>query len=465
MRRAKLATTIEEVLPHHSPNAGRQIWNANDQLLAERLDALVVPETSLNVKALPYNAAGDAQADDQAAIQAAIDDCFARGGGVVFLPAGTYLLQSGGLLMRDNVNLLGAGMYSTKLQLGADVAQPVLSDEAAGVEGAYAFGRVHVAYLTIDGNRGQNPAGREGIFTTAYYSTFEQLNVQNCQTHGIRFGFEGMGNASSQNRVTGCRINACGQAGIFLDINGIDHVVAENYIRECDYGVVIKNGGIRLVNNAIFANSSAGIQVTQTSYGSIIALNDINANSQHGIHITRTTIRETGPWSQLTIANNTILGDFLGDDNAYDAICVETEVPQGIAKLTITGNKVFTLGGENRYRYGINLAENVVATRCVGNHIHDVATARYNVGASCSDVEIDSLGGGVVATPQLPESGVELQNPYHAPMTIYLSGGGVTSVALGGIDLGLTAGAVRLAAGQTITVTYDDAPRWIWCSD
>ncbi|HQP34465.1 MAG TPA: glycosyl hydrolase family 28-related protein [Polyangiaceae bacterium] len=44
----------------------------------------------VNARSAPYNAAGDGTTDDTAAIQQALDDVGAAGGGVVFLPTGNY---------------------------------------------------------------------------------------------------------------------------------------------------------------------------------------------------------------------------------------------------------------------------------------------------------------------------------------------------------------------------------------
>lgn len=73
--------------------------------LAARLDNLCQE----NVK--DYGALGDGTADDTAAIQAAIDAAFAHGGGIVCVPAGTYM-TSAPIEMKTGVFLEGEGEAS-----------------------------------------------------------------------------------------------------------------------------------------------------------------------------------------------------------------------------------------------------------------------------------------------------------------------------------------------------------------
>lgn len=68
-------------------------------------------ESELNVRA--YGAAGDGIADDTAAIQKAIDDTMAAGGGVVSLPRGSYRCDA--LTIGHNITLRGAGREVTSL--------------------------------------------------------------------------------------------------------------------------------------------------------------------------------------------------------------------------------------------------------------------------------------------------------------------------------------------------------------
>ena len=65
-----------------------------------------------NVKHDAYGAVGDGVNDDTAEIQAALDACAAAGGGVVYVPTGTYLISD--MLQVDQyVCVIGAGMSAT----------------------------------------------------------------------------------------------------------------------------------------------------------------------------------------------------------------------------------------------------------------------------------------------------------------------------------------------------------------
>jgi Right handed beta helix region len=67
--------------------------------------------------------------------------------------------------------------------------------------------------------------------------------------------------------------------------------------------------------------------------------------------------------------------------------------------------------------------------------------------------------------PAVPASTVAQTNDRNADATVFITGGTVTAVAIGGQATGLTAGAFRVPAGQSITVTYSVAPTWVWFGD
>ncbi|SFS96369.1 glycoside hydrolase family 55 protein [Marininema halotolerans] len=69
-----------------------------------------------NVKNAPYLATGDGITDDTFAIQQAIDDVSAHGGGMVTIPAGVYYI-SATLWLKSNIHIQGSGIDRTILDL------------------------------------------------------------------------------------------------------------------------------------------------------------------------------------------------------------------------------------------------------------------------------------------------------------------------------------------------------------
>lgn len=69
---------------------------------------------------------------------------------------------------------------------------------------------------------------------------------------------------------------------------------------------------------------------------------------------------------------------------------------------------------------------------------------------------------GPQTAPAIPASGTALTNPFPFDAMVYISGGTVTAIAVGGTATGLTSGGVLVPAGETITLTYSAAPTWVW---
>lgn len=91
------------------------------------------PANSMGVfNVLDYGAVGDSATDDTDAIQDAIDACSGAGGGVVYLPPGTFK-HVGQLLLPNYCALRGAGRTATTLKFDSGTAGGIVaSDVAAG---------------------------------------------------------------------------------------------------------------------------------------------------------------------------------------------------------------------------------------------------------------------------------------------------------------------------------------------
>lgn len=70
--------------------------------------------------------------------------------------------------------------------------------------------------------------------------------------------------------------------------------------------------------------------------------------------------------------------------------------------------------------------------------------------------------GGAQTSPSVPASTTPLTSPFGFDSMVYIAGGTVTVIALGGVATGLTSGSFRVPAGQSITLTYSVAPTWKW---
>lgn len=141
-------------------------------------------KTVYNVKS--YGAKGDGTTDDSTAIQAAIDAANAAGGGVVYIPAGTYLVSNasagnGGIHLTSsyaNVTLRGAGIGATIIKLADGADNQVVSFVDTT--------NCTIEDMTLDGNRA-NAAGvtRHCLRTYGTKNKHRRLELKNAGSYGI----------------------------------------------------------------------------------------------------------------------------------------------------------------------------------------------------------------------------------------------------------------------------------------
>ncbi len=119
-----------------------------------------------------YGAKADGRTDNTSAIQKAIDECSAKGGGRVVVPGGEFL--SRGLSLRNNVNLyLDAGARISAIANGSKYPSLVFADEVQNVS---------VTGLgTLFGNGGKFPIGEEaaGRPYILYFKNCKNVLVEN----------------------------------------------------------------------------------------------------------------------------------------------------------------------------------------------------------------------------------------------------------------------------------------------
>ena len=185
------------------------------------------PDMILDVRG--YGAACDGETDDTASIQAAIDAVSTCGGGVVYLPPGTYRVsktqwQSYALRMRPHVKLMGAGAGATVVQLVDDTPAIIAIIHAEAAHGMALQG------LTFDGARYEvyqsdqmaavrlvstegasvrdcgfrNPRG-DGLLINGPASPTAHLSIENCEFDGAGRSGITLGSGHQHVTIRGCR--------------------------------------------------------------------------------------------------------------------------------------------------------------------------------------------------------------------------------------------------------------------
>ena len=149
---------------------------------------------------LTVHAAGDGVTDDQAAIQAAINQASWHGGGLVYLPAGTYKLGSASgsaLNMYSNVVLQGHSSADTTILLGPSTQQPA----------SYVF-------WGISWPAGATTSGVADLTITNVDTLSQVVNI--------------VQSAGSTSKLFFARVNFNLGTGLFLNIYNSDRLVFEN---------------------------------------------------------------------------------------------------------------------------------------------------------------------------------------------------------------------------------------------
>lgn len=236
------------------------------------------------VKDPPFRAKGDGITDDTTAIQNAINVVRDAGGGVVWMPDGTYRIIAA-LILYDGVRLLGAGdSYNGAGGTTGKGTVLKVTGDAPGiiVNGATGYG-FEIAYMHILGNGG---ASQDGIYLVKSDSSvprsshIHDISIKSVGRDGVRFdgfsyvtlsrvavitaggnGFNIIASASMQEYLyfEDCRANGCTGNGFQLSDGHFIH------LRNCDAALNVV--GLH-ISGPIYVVTTKNLSVSQnTSYG------------------------------------------------------------------------------------------------------------------------------------------------------------------------------------------------------
>jgi len=288
-----------------------------------------LPSGWFNVKA--YGATGDGLADDRAAIQAACVACDTAGGGVVFLPYGTYrIVYSGGVGISfsgmSGVTMTGDGatIKTADSQCVASTAYYMILSNASTTG-------LTIRDIRLDGNGDNNT-----VFTVADVLTLigdnikiENVDIVNPSDSGIMFS------ATNDSSITNCYIDG-GSVG-----SGASPYTAWSSGANTDLGIYVNDGraGAGAAGSAEIGYDSASEMLT----GGIITGNKIRRFRNGGIGLKRVS-------ANVVVSDNNIrdCGNGVTCENA-------SYTGDSSLKNTICGNQIYDIGWINNAAAGRGL--------------------------------------------------------------------------------------------------------------
>ena len=298
--------------------------------------ATTVPPAGVHVfNVQDFGAVADAGIDNQPMIQAAIDAAHASGGGIVYIPPGTYGVGTnpdgnGCLHLLDNVFLKGAGMGETSLRL-MDGTSGIVTGmvRSPASEGTTNWG---LSDLAIDGNKAHTTAQVDGFYTGPRPgSTIQDQDVYvlRVDVHDVsRYGFDPH-EQTARLSIKDSVAHGNGVDGFVLDFNFDAEVTGNASYGNGRHGfnVVTSSQDILLSNNVAHDNGSGGIVVQRGSE---------NITSSHDITISGGSSYANGGEGVLvqTATNVTISGMDL-HDNGTNGVRV-----LGGSHVTVSGNTI-----------------------------------------------------------------------------------------------------------------------------
>jgi hypothetical protein len=283
-------------------------------------------ETTYNVKSPPYNAKCDGIIDDSAAIQRAIDAANAAGGGVVFIPTGTCIINTAALLIKSNVTISGTGPSSI---LKTTIRGYIIADE----EDLNDI-NIGVNNLTLDGGY---PAGTDTLhgnaiyLEDAQYITLDSLVFKNNYGHATYFG-ESDGTKLVQDMVITNIRSETGNRGV-IGLQYAKNVIVDGVISIDDLGGVI-----------YIATPTSGT-MNNISFSDVYAYVSGGGTTQVQAKVLITDISQPGSIYDVSLSNINIVYDPPATANVGGAL-IE-------GNRTMVNNFRVVGGG----RYGINVAD------------------------------------------------------------------------------------------------------------
>ena len=345
----------------------------------------------------------------------------------------------------DNFGLIGDGWGSQLIAGPGLPAGPMFQVLAPGGNGVFRYG-IRIAHIFLNGN---NIAGINGLeLDSTYQALIDHVRIRYCK--GISVNLSGNSGArGAYTHLIGCHITD-GSAGIGIQTQYHENVVMLGGILahfQSTGGIGFKSqDGVNQVIGTVFDNCDTGMWVYFASANRLISCEFTNGLTNF-VNLNGATD---------TIIDSCYFNSFLGT-GSKNMIAVDNanNIVHNCVAASGTGwtNFIHESGGS-----------------CLGNiyESNNIGSLPIVLATGSTGVVRNNQGynpRGNIAAPVIPASGTAQTNSFGSDAMVFITGGTVTAIAIGGTNTGLTTGAFRVPANQTITITYSVAPTWSWFLD
>jgi hypothetical protein len=409
--------------------------------------------------------------DSAPAIQAAIN-ALPASGGVIVMPAGTYKLGSP-LSLTVPCVFMGAGREATILTLANgvnDYAIKFTQGTGVAITGAY------FADLQINGNAINQTAGGGISANGAVECTFERIHFTNCYNWGLALQAIPGGAFGHNNRIVNCTFDNAAAAGfgggLWMTSND------ENLVLGCDFQFLGGTASPSGSSLPVALYDQSGLHMIQSctfvgSRGSNTNVIGIRIQNMKKTRVVGCTFDGQGGDNVFLAGQEcAVVGNMftsIGDQAATAGTAAGVHLEFAAANNTVTGNCFDSSSTNGRTGYFIyeqqigSSGPNVITdnTMTVVGTLGVQAVLTAGVASQVArNIGFNPIGKQTA--PGIPASTTPLTNPFNVDCSVWISGGTVTVISMGGQATGQTSGYFLLPAGQTITLTYTVAPAWVW---
>jgi hypothetical protein len=341
-----------------------------------------------------YGAVGDGVTNDTTAVQAAITAAIAAGGGVVFFPAGTYVVSTG---------LSNGTIFS--------ISSPNLTFRGAGkkvsiIKSSTAMGAGHTLFAVNSTSRvvfedlGVQAAVSSPSSNAIYFNA-----SANCEVHRVwvdtQFGWSAFLGSGSTGNVIEKLESAGTSSSNNIEINASSY----NTVEDCDLTGTTSGNGVELYenggsiignvvqNNRMRGTVASGVAVFGTTGGRVEG-NKIDGATTAGIYVANSEANPSTGGGGLKIIGNTIRGTTAAGGGAGIYI-TRAFGGAGPSEVTITANTVTTSASTIP---GILINATAMRTSLVGNTItlnggHGIVINEGRANIIGNTVQNNSQGG------------------------------------------------------------------------